>query len=119
MPRVTDDRERHTPCRTPFRVSACLAEHLTRTLSRPDTDGAVLIAGSWHTRTDYGVPAHVRRMAPNATVHSLAFIEVDNHILDVAGYAQGFGGETVPFDFVWFTPRVSNEEICAKRPMVR
>ncbi len=97
---------------------AVMAEHLTRTLSRPETDGAVLIAGSWHTRTDYGVPAHVRRMAPDATVHSLAFIEVDDDILDVAGYAQGFGGETVPFDFVWFTPRVSNEEACAKSPTV-
>lgn len=93
---------------------AVMAEHLTRTLSHPDTDGALLIAGSWHTRTDYGVPAHVRRMTPNATVHSLAFIEVDEHVLDVAGYAQGFGEETVPFDFVWFTPRVSNEEVCAK-----
>ena len=98
---------------------AVMAEHLTRTLSHPETDGAVLIAGSWHTRTDYGVPAHVRRMAPDATIHSLAFIEVDEHILDVAGYAQGFGEETVPFDFVWFTPRVSNEEVCAKRPTVR
>lgn len=98
---------------------AVMAEHLTRTLSRPDTDGAVLIAGSWHTRTDYGVPAHVQRMAPDATVHSLAFIEVDDHILDVAGYAQGFGGGAVPFDFVWFTPRVSNEEACKKRSTVR
>lgn len=95
---------------------AVMAEHLTRMLSRLDTDGAVLIAGSWHTRTDYGVPMRVRRMAPEATVHSLAFIEVDDHILDVAGYAQGFGGETVPFDFVWFTSRVSNEEVCANRP---
>ena len=98
---------------------AVMAEHLTRTLSRPDTDGAVLIAGSWHARTDYGVPAHVRRMAPDATVHSLAFIEVDEHILDVAGYAQGFGEETVPFDFIWFTPRVSNAEVCGKKPTVQ
>ena len=98
---------------------AVMAEHLTRTLSRPDTDGAVLIAGSWHTRTDYGVPMHVQRMTPEAMVHSLAFIEVDDQRLDVAGYAQGFGGETVPFDFIWFTPRVSNDEVCAKRPTVR
>lgn len=98
---------------------AVMAEHLTRTLSRPDTDSAVLIAGSWHARTDYGVPAHVQRMAPDATVRSLAFIEVDDHMLNVAGYAQGFGEETVPFDFVWFTPRVSNEEACTKRTTVR
>ena len=98
---------------------AVMAEHLTRALARPDTDGAVLVAGSWHTRTDYSVPAHVRRRAPDATVHSLAFIEVGELILDVAGYAQGFGEETVPFDFVWFTPRVSNEEVCAKKPTVR
>lgn len=98
---------------------AVMAEHLTRTFSRPDTDGAVLIAGSWHTRTDYGVPAHVQRMTSDATVHSLAFIEVEDHILDVAGYAQGFGRETMPFDFIWFTPRVSNEEVCGKKPTVR
>lgn len=98
---------------------AVMAEHLTQTLFRPDTDGAVLIAGSWHARTDYSVPMHVRRMSPDARVHSIAFIEVDDHVLDVDGYARGFGAETVPFDFVWFTPRVSNEEICAKRPTVR
>ena len=98
---------------------AVMAEHLTRTLSRSDTDGAVLIAGSWHTRTDYGVPAHVQRMAPETKVLSLAFIEVDDHILDVAGYAQVFGEETVPFDFIWFTPRVSNDEVCAGSPTIR
>ena len=55
-------------------VFEMMAEHLTRTLSRADTDGAVLIAGSWHVRTDYGVPAHLQRMAPETMVHSLAFI---------------------------------------------
>ena len=97
---------------------AVMAEHLTRTLSRADTDGAVLIAGSWHVRTDYGVPAHLRRMAPEATVHSLAFIEVEDHHRDVVDYAQGFGAETVPFDFVWFTPRVSNAEVCTENPTI-
>lgn len=82
-------------------------------LSAPGGDGAVLIAGSGHVRNDRGVPAYLRRIAPHARTASVAFLEVDPTRADVEGYAARFGGR-LPFDYVWFTPRVDDEDPCEK-----
>lgn len=82
-------------------------------LNAPGGDGAVLIAGSGHARNDRGVPAYLRRIAPDARTVSVAFLEVDPKQADVEGHAARFGGR-LPFDYVWFTPRVDDEDPCEK-----
>jgi uncharacterized iron-regulated protein len=76
-------------------------------------DGAVLIAGAGHTRNDRGVPAHLARHAPGTRVASVAFLEVDPAKATPAAYAAAFDG-ALPFDYVWFTPRVDDTDPCDK-----
>jgi uncharacterized iron-regulated protein len=75
--------------------------------------GAVLVAGSGHTRRDRGVPRHVFRDAPSLSVASVAFLEVSPGDLDPAGYARAYGAATLPFDWVVFTPAAEREDPCA------
>jgi uncharacterized iron-regulated protein len=82
-------------------------------LTAPGRDGAILIAGGGHVRNDFGVPAYVRRIDPAARTVSVALIEVDAKRTDVESYANRFGGR-LPFDYVWFTPAVDDEDACEK-----
>jgi uncharacterized iron-regulated protein len=75
--------------------------------------GAVLIAGDGHVRNDYGVPAYVRRVDPGARTVSVALVEVDTKRANAESYAERFGGR-LPFDYVWFTPAVDDEDPCEK-----
>ena len=77
-------------------------------------DGAILIAGAGHTRRDRAVPFHLRRMAPGRTIVSLAFLEVSEGEDAATAYAAPFGGEMLPFDYVWFTPRVDIRDACER-----
>lgn len=77
-------------------------------------DGAVLITGFGHARVDRGVPAQLAWRAPGASVVSLAFLEVSADSLDPGAYAAEFDGGVLPFDFVWFTPRVDDTDPCEK-----
>jgi uncharacterized iron-regulated protein len=88
---------------------ARMAEALTRAGQR---DGALLIAGAGHVRTDRGVPLHLRRRAPDTSLVSLAFVEVDAAADEPAAYAGRFAG-ALPFDYVWFTPRIDDVDPCA------
>jgi uncharacterized iron-regulated protein len=72
-------------------------------------DGAVLIAGGGHARLDRGVPYYLAFDAPSVTVASLVFREVQH---GDAG-PQAYAAEEGPFDYVWFTPRGSDEDPCA------
>lgn len=76
-------------------------------------DGAVLIAGSGHARSDRGVPLELRRKDPKATIATVAFAEVDRDARDPRGYAKRWNADRLPFDFVWFTPRASDADPCA------
>jgi uncharacterized iron-regulated protein len=82
-------------------------------LTAPGTDGAVLIAGAGHVRNDRGVPAYLRRIAPGTRTASVAFLEVDPQRPDMDSYAARFG-QRLPFDYVWFTPAVDDEDPCEK-----
>jgi uncharacterized iron-regulated protein len=75
-------------------------------------DGAVLIAGAGHARRDYGVPAYLAGKAPEASVVSLAFLEVSQDTLAPPAYAARFRRQMLPFDYVWFTPRVDDQDPC-------
>ena len=72
-------------------------------------DGAVLIAGGGHARLDRGVPYHLARAVPGVSVASLVFREVRHDDSDAKAYVAEEG----PFDYVWFTPRASDEDPCA------
>ena len=89
---------------------AAMAEAM---LTAPGRDGAVLIAGAGHARNDRGVPAYLRRIAPTAGIASIAFLEVDPGRADPAAYAARVA-ERLPFDYVWFTPAVDDEDPCEK-----
>jgi uncharacterized iron-regulated protein len=67
--------------------------------------GAVLIAGAGHVRKDRGVPAWLAALAPGKRVASLAWREV------MAGASDPATME-LPFDMVWFTPRVDDRDPC-------
>jgi uncharacterized iron-regulated protein len=76
-------------------------------------DGAVLIAGAGHVRRDYGIPAYLASKVPGASVISVAFLEVSQDVREPTAYATRFDRQTLPFDYVWFTPRVDDQDPCA------
>jgi len=88
-------------------------------LTYPVRDGAVLITGVGHARRDRGVPAHLARHIPDAKIASLAFLEVDPAATKPADYAARFGGEPLPFDYVWFTPKIDDADPCEKFKQAR
>ena len=96
---------------------ARMAEALLRVGRR---DGAVLIAGAGHVRRDRAVPAHLLRREPGATVASLAFLEVEAKAATPVGYLEA-GERALPFDYVWFTPRIDDVDPCEKfrKPLER
>jgi uncharacterized iron-regulated protein len=75
--------------------------------------GAVLVAGSGHTRSDRGIPRHVGRDTPSLAVLSVAFLEVSPRDLDPAAYAEAYGTAALPFDWVVFTPAAERTDPCA------
>ena len=77
-------------------------------------DGAVLIAGAGHVRRDRGVPVHLARQAPEASIASVAFVEVEAADPKPGDYGKRFGSEALPFDYVWFTPKVDDADPCEK-----
>jgi uncharacterized iron-regulated protein len=75
---------------------------------------AVLIAGAEHARRDRGAPRVLAHLAPGADVATLAFLEVDPAARDVAAdLAARYGGDAV-FDYVWYTPKASDEDPCER-----
>jgi uncharacterized iron-regulated protein len=73
---------------------------------------AVLIAGAGHARTDRGVPVRLHALAPDSSVASVGFVEVDREHDDPRAYASRFHAERLPFDFVWFVPDVARGDPC-------
>lgn len=71
--------------------------------------GAVLIAGGGHARLDRGVPYYLALAAPGEAVLSVGFREVRHAERD----AQSYVAEEGPFDYLWFTPRASDDDPCA------
>lgn len=91
--------------------------HMARAIveaSAGELDGAVLITGAGHARRDRGVPMHLARMAPEKSVAALALIEAVNEKSAAARYAESFGADNLPFDFVWFTARHDLADPCEK-----
>lgn len=89
---------------------AVMARAMIAGAARPETDGTVLIAGTGHARSDRGVPMHLRQLEPGSTVFSLAIVEVSPDLPEPASYADNGG---LPFDALWFTPRLDDKDHCA------
>jgi uncharacterized iron-regulated protein len=83
------------------RVKDALMANILQTNATPD--GAVLIAGNGHVRSDRGVPIYLRK--PSITI---GFVEVGGPN-DAASYAS-----EEPARFLVFTPRVDDEDPCKK-----
>jgi len=79
-----------------------------------DADGAILVAGAGHVRNDYGIPVYLGAKAPEKRVISIAFAEVDKQKTEPQSYAPPNTDGRAPFDYVWFTPRVDDEDPCQK-----
>jgi uncharacterized iron-regulated protein len=75
--------------------------------------GAVLIAGAGHVRRDWGVPAQLGH-AYQAKSLAVALLEVRDKVTTPDGYADEFHAASLPFDFVWFTPRGNDVDHCAE-----
>jgi uncharacterized iron-regulated protein len=93
---------------------AYMADRLIAAREAANADGAVLVSGFGHARSDHGVPWHLAHRAPGRTTLAIALIEVSAEWRDPADYAEIFGTKVLPFDFVWFTPRVDLDDPCAK-----
>jgi uncharacterized iron-regulated protein len=112
-------REAHCGDLPPARVeSMALAQRardatLADSLVRADGDGGVLIAGVGHVRADHGVPVYLASRAPGAPVAVVAPLEVTEGRDRPQDYAAQFDG-ALPFDFVWFTPRMDNADPCER-----
>jgi uncharacterized iron-regulated protein len=79
-----------------------------------DPDGAILVAGAGHVRNDYGIPIYLTAKAPGKQVISIAFLEVDDQKPEPHNYALPDPNGRSPFDYVWFTARVDDENPCEK-----
>jgi uncharacterized iron-regulated protein len=90
------------------------AQMAERLIAAGRHDGAVLIAGAGHVRTDRGVPAYLAARAPGTAVASVAFVEVASGRTAAGDYAERFGAARPPFDFVWFTARADDVDPCAR-----
>lgn len=90
---------------------ALMADALRRGRVLDGRDAAVLIAGAGHARGDRGVPWHLRRMVPSRTAVTIGFTEVRTGETVAAAYERS-EGEPRAFDFLWFTPRVDNDNPC-------
>ncbi|HMA15698.1 MAG TPA: ChaN family lipoprotein, partial [Kiloniellaceae bacterium] len=77
-----------------------------------DSDGAILIAGSGHAREDRAVPWHLRQRGAGESL-TLALVEVIRG-REVPGDYVAFDAASV--DYVWFTPRVDEDDPCAGMP---
>ena len=78
-----------------------------------DPDGAILVAGAGHVRNDYGIPIYLAAKAPEAgDQHS--FRRSRQTEVRTADYALPYANGRMPFDYVWFTPRVDDEDPCEK-----
>jgi uncharacterized iron-regulated protein len=85
-----------------------MAESLT---AAGDPDGAILVAGASHVRNDYGIPVYLKANAREKTGDqpSLSLDKKPNRRVTLA-YPDG----RLPFDYLWFTARVDDEDACEK-----
>jgi len=73
----------------------------------------ILIAGSFHSRKDLGVPLHLNALSTTPNTHdstTLLLLEVETDMTDLGDYAYA---ENMVADYVWFTPKYTAKDYCA------
>lgn len=90
---------------------AAMADRMIESRNLASAGVAILIAGTGHVRNDWGVPMHLRRRLPDARIVTVGLTEVQKEATDPTEYGERYG-ERMPFDFVWFTPRVDDRDPC-------
>ncbi len=75
--------------------------------------GVVAIVGSSHARRDIGLPLYFAARDPKARIVSVGFVEVLPQRINPYSYTGSATGE-VPFDYIWFTPRMERADPCAE-----
>jgi len=98
------------------RVQQARDDSMAASMIRP-TAGmlSILVAGNYHIRQDLGVPNYLLAKNPRIErekIVSLSFMEVGQELMEPQEYLQAFG-EQRAFDFIWFTPAISDEDYCA------
>ena len=84
-------------------------------LERSDTGGgALMFSGYGHARNDRGVPFLLSELWRQGALVSVLFASVKSNLAQPQDYATWFGGKTLPFDYLWFTPRVDDEDPCER-----
>jgi uncharacterized iron-regulated protein len=93
-------------------TDAHLAEALVRAAEKHN--GAFLLAGNGHVRTDRAVPWYVRRLAPQRKLVAVMFLEVAEGNNDASAYLTRTPDGAVAADYVMFTPRQQRPDPCEK-----
>ncbi len=77
-------------------------------------EGAFLLAGNGHARTDRGVPWYLKRRAPTREVISVMLLEVEDGKVDPSAYIPRDPYGHPAADYVLFTPRHDRPDPCEK-----
>lgn len=77
------------------------------------SDGALLITGNGHIRTDRGVPWYLARRVPDARVFAVALAEVIGEALDADDLVPRAPTGLPAADAIWYTPRADDTDHCA------
>lgn len=87
---------------------------LAKIMAEATKDGAVLIAGSGHVRKDWAVPSFIKQKLPDASIISIAFLQVDPESSSASDYVETIAGLGEPYDFIYFTPKADLVDRCAE-----
>ena len=74
----------------------------------------MLVAGIGHVGRRWGVPWYLEAGGHADDVAILAFAEVPADSSDESPLPEPFGQPDGAYDYVWFTPRVDEEDPCEK-----
>jgi uncharacterized iron-regulated protein len=86
---------------------AMMADRLAAASGRA---GGILIAGNGHVRNDRGVPWYLARLEPGARTLSIGLVEVRDDVRRPP--------RDLPYDYVWFTPRIDDDGDACGAPAV-
>jgi uncharacterized iron-regulated protein len=77
-------------------------------------DGAILLAGNGHIRTDRGVPWYLRIRETSRPILSIMLAEVEDGSTAPSAYAPRDPAGNPAIDVIVFTPRAKREDPCEK-----
>ena len=95
-----------------------MAQSIIRMARETKEGPVVVIVGGGHTEYGLGIVERIKALAPNLVQTAVALTEVSSQPSKMDAYLtpldlEGFE-PAMPAPFIWFTPRVSNEDPCKK-----